>query len=262
MMEDYVVIYRITRSVDRRIFYIDVSNLNKARSEQYIKDMMHKYRNKMVYDVDSGTLRDRRDQLSMLEDYWLPRQDGGKGTEIVNLEGGSQLGELRDLEYIQNKLYKSLNVPMGRFSGESSGFAGIGRSSEITRDEVRFHKFIERLRNKFSELFEDLLKTQCILKNILDEKDWEIVKKNIRFRYLDDNYYSELKELEIAQERMNAYESAEPLIGKFYSHQTIASKILKMTNEEWESERELIKKEKNDKILNDTFEDNLTDEEQ
>lgn len=229
-IEDAVVIYRISRAPERRIFYVDVGNLPKQKAEQYLKDLMLKYRNKLVYDSGTGEIKDTRNHMSMLEDYWLPRREGGRGTEISTLPGGQNLGEMEDVEYLLRKLYRSLNVPLTRMEVQT-GF-NLGRSSEIARDEVKFYKFIERLRNKFSNLFIDILKKQCVLKGIMTIDDWKDIQHDIKFEYTKDSYFTELKENEILRERIEMLNTIGPLSGTLFSNKYIRKKILKQTDEE------------------------------
>jgi hypothetical protein len=233
MIEDAVVIYRISRAPERRIFYIDVGNLPKIKAEQYLRDIMTRYKNKMVYDADTGELRDDRKHMSMLEDYWLPRREGGRGTEISTLPGGENLGELEDVLYFQKKLYKALNVPSSRLDQES-GFV-LGRAQEISRDEVKFTRFIERLRNRFSHLFNSCLEKQLILKGILTLNDWRSIETSIHYEWQTDSQFAELKEAEMLTERLNLLQSmnyADEIVGTFYSKEYIRKRILKQTAEE------------------------------
>ena len=245
MIEDAVVIYRISRAPERRIFYIDVGNLPKIKAEQYLKDIMTRYKNKMVYDADTGELRDDRKHMSMLEDYWLPRREGGRGTEITTLPGGENLGELDDVLYFQKKLYKSLNVPSSRLEQES-GFQ-LGRAQEISRDEVKFTRFIERLRNRFGHLFNTCLEKQLILKGILTLNDWRMVEQKIFYEWQSDSQFAELKEAEMIQERLNLLQSmnfADEIVGNFFSKDYVRRRILKQTQEEIEQEDKQIELEK------------------
>jgi hypothetical protein len=233
MIEDAVVIYRISRAPERRIFYIDVGNLPKGKAEQYLRDVMVKYRNKMVYDASTGELRDDRKHMSMLEDFWLPRREGGKGTEITTLPAGQNLGELEDVKYFQKKLLNSLNVPLSRLDEQSGGgFAGLGRSQEITRDELKFAKFIQRLRNKFSQIFTDALGLQLILKGICTSEEWNDFKELIIYDFKKDNNFTELREAELLQNRLQMVGMVDPYIGKYFSHEFVKKKILQMTDEE------------------------------
>ena len=230
MIEDSLVIYRLSRAPERRIFYIDVGNLPKVKAEQYLRDVMSRYRNKLVYDANTGEIKDDKKFMSMLEDFWLPRREGGRGTEITTLPGGQNLGELTDVEYFQKKLYRSLNVPESRI-GADGGF-NLGRSSEILRDELMFSKFVGRLRKRFSGVFLDLLKTQLILKNIVTPQDWNKMADHIQFDYLYDNHFAELKETELMNERLNLMTQIEPYIGTYYSRDYVKRKILRQTEEE------------------------------
>ena len=233
MIEDAVVIYRISRAPERRIFYIDVGNLPKIKAEQYLKDIMTRYKNKMVYDAQTGELRDDRKHMSMLEDYWLPRREGGRGTEITTLPGGENLGELDDVIYFQKKLYKALNVPSSRLEQES-GFV-LGRAAEISRDEVKFTRFVERLRNRFGHLFNTCLEKQLILKGILTLNDWRMIEQKIHYEWQTDSQFAELKEAEMLTERLNLLQSmnfADEIVGNFYSKEFVRKRILKQTQEE------------------------------
>jgi len=242
MIEDAIVIYRLSRAPERRIFYIDVGNLPKVKAEQYLHQVMQRYRNKMTYNASTGEMKSDKKVLSMLEDFWLPRREGGRGTEISTLPGGQNLGEISDLEYFRNRLYDSLNVPRSRQPGSNDGFS-LGRSSEILRDEVKFSKFVARLRKRFAGLFNDILKTQLILKNVITPDDWEMLKDNIQYDFLYDNHFAELKETELMQERFNLLAQAEPYIGKYYSQQFIRTKILRQTDGEMVEEDKQIEKE-------------------
>ncbi len=232
MIEDSLVIYRISRAPERRIFYVDVGNLPKLKAEQYVNDIMNKFRNKIVYDATTGETRDDRRHLSMMEDFWMPRREGGKGTEISTLPGGQNLGAIEDIEYFQNKLYHSLNVPVSRMQ-QSEGFS-IGRSNEITRDEVKFNKFIVRLRKKFAVLFLEALKVQLVAKNIINIREWDDIRHGIRFDYLEDNHYSELKDAELLTQRVTLLTQMEPFIGRFYSDEWIKRNLLRMTDDQIE----------------------------
>ncbi len=225
MIEDSLVIYRLSRAPERRIFYIDVGNLPKVKAEQYLRDVMMRYRNKLVYDSNTGEIRDDKKHMSMMEDFWLPRREGGRGTEITTLPGGQNLGEITDINYFQKKLYRSLNVPETRIGGEG-GFT-LGRSSEILRDEIKFSKFVGRMRKRFSHMFQDLLKTQLILKNVVTPEDWELMSDHIQYDFLYDNHFAELKEAELTTERLNLATLAEPYVGKYYSNDYIRRKILR-----------------------------------
>lgn len=230
MMEDSLVIYRISRAPERRIFYIDVGNLPKGKAEEYLKGIMNQYRNKLVYDASTGNIKDDKKHMSMLEDFFLPRREGGKGTEITTLPGGENLGQIDDILYFQKKLFKALNVPLGRLE-QDSGFS-LGRASEINREEVKFKKFIDKLRMRFSDIFMQLLKTQLILKGIITSQDWDEWKEDINFDFIEDNYFSELKESEMIQQRFGMMRDIEDYIGKYVSHQWVLKNILRQTEEE------------------------------
>ncbi len=243
MMEDATVIYRISRAPERRIFYIDVGNLPKPKAEAYLKDVMSRYRNKVVYDGSTGEVKDDRNQMSMLEDFWLPRREGGRGTEITTLPAGQNLGEMEDVQYFQEKLYKSLNIPISRLQSDS-GF-NMGRAAEITRDEIKFTKFIQRLRKRFSLLFQDLLKTQCVLKGIMTAEDWEDMKEDIIFDFNDDNHFFELKDAELLESRINQLNAVTEYVGTYYSIEWVRKNILKQTQEEMSRIDKQIEDEKN-----------------
>jgi hypothetical protein len=249
MIEDSLVIYRLSRAPERRIFYIDVGNLPKVKAEQYLRDVMMRYRNKLVYDASTGEIRDDKKFMSMLEDFWLPRREGGRGTEISTLPGGQNLGEITDIEYFKKKLYRSLNVPPSRMDGEG-GF-NLGRSSEILRDELKFTKFVSRLRKRFSQMFNDMLKTQLILKNIITLEDWDLMQQHIQYDFLYDNHFSELKEAELLSERLNLVATAEPYVGKYYSQDYVRRNILRQTDQEIIEQDEIIKKEIKDGVIPD-----------
>ena len=231
MLEDATVIYRISRAPERRIFYIDVGSLPKMKAEQYVKDMMTRHKNRLVYDATTGDVRDDRKFMTMMEDYWLPRREGGRGTEISTLPSGQNLGELSDVRYFEKKLYKSLNVPMSRLDSESAGF-GLGRSAEITQDELKFQKFIARLRLRFSQLFLDTLEKQLILKGILTLEDWSEYKNKILFNFNTDNYFAELKDAEILRERIATLQQVQPYIGMFYSQEWVKKNILQQSDDD------------------------------
>ena len=249
MIEDSLVIYRLSRAPERRIFYIDVGNLPKIKAEQYLRDVMMRYRNKLVYDANTGEMRDDKKFMSMMEDFWLPRREGGRGTEISTLPGGQNLGEITDIEYFKNKLYSSLNVPPSRM--QSDGGFNLGRSSEILRDEVKFSKFVGRLRKRFSKMFSDMLKTQLILKNIVTPEDWDMMEEHIQYDFLYDNHFAELKEAELLTERLNLVATAEPYVGKYYSQDYVRRQILRQTDQEIIDQDELIEKEISDGIIPD-----------
>jgi hypothetical protein len=230
MMEDSLVIYRLSRAPERRIFYIDVGNLPKGKSEEYLRSIMNQYRNKLVYDASTGEIKDDRKHMSMLEDFWLPRREGGRGTEITTLPGGENLGQIDDIFYFQKKLYRSLNVPVNRLEQEAQ--FSLGRSTEISRDEVKFQKFINRLRKKFSWLFLDLLKTQLLLKGIITESDWRIIRENISVDFIRDSYFSELKEAEIIRERLELLAQLDEYVGNYYSKEWVQKNILRQSDED------------------------------
>ena len=249
MIEDSLVIYRLSRAPERRIFYIDVGNLPKMKAEQYLRDVMMRYRNKLVYDASTGEIRDDKKYMAMLEDFWLPRREGGRGTEISTLPGGQNLGEITDIEYFKKKLYRSLNVPPSRMDGEG-GF-NLGRSSEILRDELKFTKFVGRLRKRFSNMFNDMLKTQLLLKNVITPEDWEVMSEHIQYDFLYDNHFSELKEAELLNERLGSAATAEPYVGRYFSQDYVRRKILRQTDEEIIEQDKIIKKEIKDGVIPD-----------
>jgi hypothetical protein len=249
MIEDSLVIYRLSRAPERRIFYIDVGNLPKVKAEQYLRDVMMRYRNKQVYDANTGEIRDDRKFMSMMEDFWLPRREGGRGTEITTLPGGQNLGELADIEYFQKKLYRALGVPESRIAADG-GF-NLGRSSEILRDELKFAKFVGRLRKRFAQLFSDMLKTQLILKNVVSPEDWDKIGDHIQYDFLYDNQFAELKETEMLNERLGVLATIEPYIGKYYSQKWVRSKVLRQTDGEMIEMDEQIEKEIKDGIIPD-----------
>jgi hypothetical protein len=258
MLEDATVIYRLARAPERRIFYIDVGNLPKMKAEQYLHDMMVKHKNKLQYDVTTGEIRDDRKFMTMLEDFWLPRREGGRGTEITTLPGGQNLGEMDDVDYFRRKLYKSLNVPITRMETENQ--FNLGRSTEITRDELKFTKFIKRLRTRFSILFDELLEVQLVLKGILTRKDWNKIKENLYYNFTHDNYFSELKEVEILRERLNIMNEIDPFVGKYYSVSWIRKNVLRMTEEEINDMDKEIKAEEEDPDSPMNFDDMENDE--
>ena len=231
MIEDAVVIYRLSRAPERRIFYIDVGNLPKGKAEQYLKDIMAKYRNKMVYDASTGELRDDRKHMSMLEDFWLPRREGGKGTEITTLPAGQNLGELEDVKYFRQKLLNALNVPISRLEPQQGGMIGVGRTTEVTRDEVKFTKFIVRLRNKFSQIFDHALKIQLVLKGICTLEEWDDFKEDIYYNYMKDNNFTEMRDAEILRERLSVLQTVDPYIGRYYSMEWVQKNVLQMDKE-------------------------------
>jgi len=241
MIEDALVIYRISRAPERRIFYIDVGNLPKIKAEQYLKDVMNRYRNKLVYDASTGEIRDDRNHMSMLEDFWLPRREGGRGTEITTLPGGSNLGEIDDITYFQKKLYKSLNVPISRMDSEA-GFS-LGRASEITRDELKFSKFVQRIRKKFVPLFTDILKTQLLLKGVIAPEDWDNMQEHIQYDFLQDGHFAELKDAELLNDRIQTLDSIQSYIGTFFSKEYVLKKVLRMNDAEIAEMNDQIKKE-------------------
>ena len=242
MIEDALVIYRISRAPERRIFYIDVGNLPKIKAEQYLKDVMNRYRNKLVYDASTGEIRDDRNHMSMLEDFWLPRREGGRGTEITTLPGGSNLGEIDDIQYFQKKLYKSLNVPISRMDSEA-GFS-LGRASEITRDELKFTKFVQRIRKKFVPLFTDVLKTQLLLKGVIAPEDWPSLQEHIQYDFLQDGHFAELKDAELLNDRIQALDGIQSYIGTFFSKEYVLKKVLRMNDAEISDMNDQIRKER------------------
>ena len=241
MIEDSLVIYRVSRAPERRIFYIDVGNLPKVKAEQYLKDVMNRYRNKLVYDASTGEIRDDRNHMSMLEDFWLPRREGGRGTEITTLPGGSNLGEIDDIQYFKKKLFQSLNVPISRLEAEA-GFS-LGRSTEITRDELKFTKFVQRLRKKFTPLFTDILKTQLILKGVVTLEDWKKISQHIQYDFLQDGHFAELKKAELMEDRINALGSIESYIGTFFSKEWVQKNVLNLNDGEIEDMQKQMNKE-------------------
>jgi hypothetical protein len=247
MIEDATVIYRISRAPERRIFYIDVGNLPKIKAEQYLRDIMVKYKNKLVYDANTGEVRDDRKYMSMLEDFWLPRREGGKGTEITTLPGGQNLGELEDVKYFEKKLYKSLCVPVSRLNPETSGFT-LGRSTEITRDELKFSKFVDRLRNKFTEVFDQALRVQCVLKGICTAEEWDIFKESIYYDFIKDNNFTELKEAELMQNRLGLLAAVDPYTGRYFSQAWIQRNVLRLTDDQIKDMQVEIDEEKSEGI--------------
>ena len=247
MIEDSAVIYRIARAPERRIFKIDVGNLPKVKAEQYLRDVMARYRNKLVYDASTGEIRDDRNYMSMLEDFWLPSREGGRGTDITTLPGGANLGEIADIEYFRAKLYRSLNVPVSRLEA-SQGF-NLGRSSEISRDELKFTKFVGRLRKKFTELFNDLLRTQLIIKGVIAETEWPLIRDNIFYDFLQDGHFAELKNSEMLRERLNLAREVRDYVGKYYSVNYVRRNILRQTESEIKKMDAEIKKEIDDGVI-------------
>jgi hypothetical protein len=243
MIEDATVIYRISRAPERRIFYIDVGNLPKLKAEQYLRDIMVKYKNKLVYDANTGEVRDDRKFLSMMEDFWLPRREGGKGTEITTLPGGQNLGELEDVKYFEKKLYKSLNVPISRLDPNSSGFS-LGRVGEITRDELKFAKFVGRMRSKFSDLFDQCLRVQCVLKGICTDDEWKEFKEHIHYNFIKDNNFTELKEAELMKERLSLLGEVDPYTGRYFSQAWIQRNVLRLNDDEIKVMQSEIEEEK------------------
>ena len=242
MMEDSLVIYRLSRAPERRIFYIDVGNLPKGKAEEYLKNIMNSYRNKLVYDANTGEVKDDRKHMSMLEDFWLPRREGGRGTEITTLPGGENLGQIDDIIYFQKKLYKSLNVPVNRLDQESQ--FSLGRSTEISRDEVKFQKFVNRLRKKFSWLFLDLLKMQLVLKGIITEADWRVIREQIVVDYIRDSHFSELKEAEVMRERLGMLTELDQYVGTYFSVEWVRKNVLMQSDEDIESMKEQMQTER------------------
>jgi hypothetical protein len=243
MIEDATVIYRISRAPERRIFYIDVGNLPKLKAEQYLRDIMVKYKNKLVYDANTGEVRDDRKFMSMMEDFWLPRREGGKGTEITTLPGGQNLGELEDVKYFEKKLYKALNVPVSRIDPNSAGFS-FGRASEITRDELKFSKFVDRMRNKFSDLFDQAMRVQCVLKGICTAEEWAEFKEYIHYDFIKDNNITELKEAEVMKDRLGLLDQVDNYTGRYFSQVWIQRNVLRLTDDEIAEMQKEIDKEK------------------
>ena len=253
MIEDAVVIYRVSRAPERRVFYIDVGNLPKGKAEQYLRDVMIKYKNKIVYDAATGEVRDDRKHMSMLEDFWLPRREGGKGTEITTLAAGQNLGELADVIYFRQKLLNALNVPISRLEPQQGGMIGLGRTTEVTRDEVKFAKFVARLRNKFSQIFDYALRTQLSLKGICSVEEWDNFKEDIYYEFKKDNNFTEMREAELLKERMSVLQLVDPYIGKYYSLNWVKQNILQFTEEEIEKMDEEMKDEEDKGIGGPTF---------
>ena len=242
MIEDALVIYRLSRAPERRIFYIDVGNLPKVKAEQYLRDVMARYRNKLVYDASTGEIRDDKKHMSMLEDFWLPRREGGRGTEITTLPAGQNLGELKDVEYFKKKLYNSLNLPPSRLTDDNKGF-NLGKTTEVLRDELKFTKFIGRLRKRFGELFHDILKTQLILKGVISPEDWDDMKEHIQYDFLFDNHFNELKEKELMTQRIQLATQMDVFVGKYYSIEYIRKHILEQSEKEYKEIDKQMQKE-------------------
>ena len=258
MIEDALVIYRLSRAPERRIFYIDVGNLPKVKAEQYLRDVMSRYRNKLVYDAQTGEIRDDKKHMSMLEDFWLPRREGGRGTEITTLPGGQNLGELKDVEYFKKKLYNSLNLPPSRLTDDNKGF-NLGKTTEVLRDELKFAKFIGRLRKRFSYLFQDILKTQLILKGVIAPDDWDEMQEHIQYDYIHDNHFNELKELEMETQRVALLTQMDPFVGKYFSVDYVRRQILNHTDTEIKEQDKLMKKEINKGLVMDPIDVNTFD---
>ena len=258
MIEDSLVIYRLSRAPERRIFYIDVGNLPKVKAEQYLRDVMARYRNKLVYDSTTGEMRDDKKHMSMLEDFWLPRREGGRGTEITTLPGGQNLGELKDVEYFKKKLYNSLNLPPSRLTDDSKGF-NLGKTTEVLRDELKFTKFIGRLRKRFSEMFQDMLKTQLILKGIISPEDWDDMKEHIQYDFLFDNHFNELKEIEMMTQRIAVVTQMDPFAGKYFSVEYIRRHVLNQTDKTFSEIDKQMKKEIKSGLAIDPAQTNMLD---
>jgi hypothetical protein len=244
MLEDAMVIYRITRAPERRVFYIDVGNLPKTKAEQYLRNIMNKFKNKMVYDATTGKVKDGKNTMSMMEDFWLPRKEGGRGTEVTTLPGGQNLGDMDDVMYFQKKVYQSLHVPPSRMETEQTW--GFSRGGEISRDEIKFTKFVTKLRKKFSDLFYTLLRTQLISKGIISNDEWEDYKQNIDFIFSDDGYFSEIKKLEMIRERVEILDtiSSSEMVGRYYSVEWVRKNILMQTDDEIKAMDAVMAKEK------------------
>ena len=258
MIEDSLVIYRLSRAPERRIFYIDVGNLPKVKAEQYLRDVMSRYRNKLVYDSSTGEMRDDKKHMSMLEDFWLPRREGGRGTEITTLPGGQNLGELKDVEYFKKKLYNSLNLPPSRLTDDSKGF-NLGKTTEVLRDELKFTKFIGRLRKRFSEMFQDMLKTQLILKGVISPEDWDDMKEHIQYDFLFDNHFNELKEIEMMTQRIAVVTQMDPFVGKYFSVEHIRRHVLNQTDKTFSEIDKQMKKEIKSGLAIDPAQTNMLD---
>jgi hypothetical protein len=254
MMEDSLVIYRLARAPERRIFYIDVGNLPRGKAETYMKDIMARYRNKLVYDADTGKIRDDRKHMSMLEDFWLPRREGGRGTEISTLPGGENLGQIDDIIYFQKRLYRSLNVPINRLEQEAQ--FSLGRSTEISRDEVKFQKFVDRLRNRFGMLFTEILKKQLIMKGLITEEDWDQWKNDIAIDYIRDNHFTELKDAELLANRLQTLDQVQQYVGEFFSKEYVMKNILMLDDDGMKQMKDQIAQETQaGEINNDEDED-------
>jgi hypothetical protein len=243
MIEDAIVIYRVSRAPERRVFYIDVGNLPKGKAEQYLRDVMIKYKNKVVYDAQTGELRDDRKHMSMLEDFWLPRREGGKGTEITTLPAGQNLGQMEDVQYFQKKLLQSLNVPYSRLEPQGGGLVGLGRTTEVTRDELKFNKFIVKLRNKFSQIFDHALKVQLSLKGICSQEEWETFKEDVFYDYIKDNNFTELRDAELLTQRLQTLTLIDPYVGRYYSQEWVNKNVLHLTDDELEEMKKQIDSE-------------------
>ena len=258
MIEDALVIYRLSRAPERRIFYIDVGNLPKVKAEQYLRDVMNRYRNKLVYDASSGEIRDDKKHMSMLEDFWLPRREGGRGTEITTLPGAQNLGELKDVEYFKKKLYNSLNLPPSRLTDDNKGF-NLGKTTEVLRDELKFSKFIGRLRKRFSGIFHDILKTQLILKGVIAPEDWDDMQEHIQYDFLHDNHFNELKEIEMLTQRMGLVTQMDPFVGKYYSVDYIRRHVLGQKDKDLKEMDKQIQSEINSGLVIDPTQVNMFD---
>jgi len=243
MIEDAIVIYRVSRAPERRVFYIDVGNLPKGKAEQYLRDVMIKYKNKVVYDAQTGELRDDRKHMSMLEDFWLPRREGGKGTEITTLPAGQNLGQMEDVQYFQKKLLQSLNVPYSRLEPQGGGMVGLGRTTEVTRDELKFNKFVVKLRNKFSQIFDHALKIQLSLKGICSQEEWETFREDIFYDYIKDNNFTELRDAELLSQRLQTLGQIDPYVGRYYSQEWVKKNVLHLTDDEVEEMQKQIDSE-------------------
>ena len=243
MIEDAIVIYRVSRAPERRVFYIDVGNLPKGKAEQYLRDVMVKYKNKVVYDAQTGELRDDRKHMSMLEDFWLPRREGGKGTEITTLPAGQNLGQMEDVQYFQKKLLQSLNVPYSRLEPQGGGMVGLGRTTEVTRDELKFNKFVVKLRNKFSQVFDHALKIQLSLKGICSQEEWETFREDVFYDYRKDNNFTELRDAELLSQRLQTLGQIDPYVGRYYSQEWVKKNVLHLTDDEVEEMQKQIDSE-------------------